>query len=250
MQVFLTLVRRELGSFLLSWTGYSIIAAVVFLLGFGFVTVLDLLNAEPTPIPVTQLFCESYFFLFILLLTSPIITMRSLAQEKASGTYETLMTTPVGDAQVVLAKFVGAMLFYLILWLPLTGCMFVVRHYSNDPTVFDPATIATTYLGILLWGSVYTAMGIFASATTRSVIVAAIVSVAMGLTLFMASFLSGALSAQTGLKAQLASHIALQEHMRDLAQGVIDVRPLVLSLSLTFFFLFLSWKAVESRRWK
>jgi len=250
MQVFLTLVRRELGSFFLSWMGYSIIAAVVFLLGFGFAIVLDILNAKPTPVPVTQLFCETDFFSIILLLTTPIITMRSLAQEKASGTYETLMTTPVGDAQVVLAKFSGAMLFYLILWLPLVGCMYVVRHYSNDPTVFDPATVGTTYVGILLLGSVYTAMGIFASATTRSVIIAAIVSVAMGLTLFMASFLSSALSAQTGLKAQLASHIALHEHMRLFAQGVIDVRPVVMCLSLTCFFLFLSWKAVESRRWK
>jgi ABC-2 type transport system permease protein len=250
MQVFLTLTRRELGSFFLSWTGYAIIAAVVFLLGFSFATMLDLLNAEPTPVPVTQLFCESYYFWIILLLASPIITMRSFAQEKASGTYETLMTAPVGDAQVVLAKFAGAMLFYLIVWLPLVGCVLVVRHYSNDPTVFDPAAIATTYLGILLWGSVSAAMGIFASATTRSVIIAAAVSIAMGLTLFITSFQSSALSAQTGVRAQLASHLALMEHMGDFAQGVIDVRPLVLCLSLTCFFLFLSWKAVESRRWK
>jgi gliding motility-associated transport system permease protein len=250
MQVFLTLARRELGSFFLSWTGYSIIAAVVFLLGFSFATVLDLLNAEPTPVPVTQLFCETYYFWMILLLASPIITMRSLAQEKASGTYETLMTAPVGDAQVVLAKFTGAMLFYLILWLPLVGCMFVVRHYSNDPTAFDPATVGATYLGVLLWGSVYTAMGIFASAITRSVMIAAMVSFAMGTTLFMGSFLSSALSAQAGLKAQLVAHIALMEHMRDFAQGVIDLRPIVLYVSLTSFFLFLSWKAVESRRWK
>lgn len=250
MAAFGTLVRRELGSFFVSWTGYVIIAVVVFLIGFGFTSMLKNLNAEATPLPLTQLFYESLYFWLILLVVSPVITMRSFAQEKSSGTYETLMTTPVSEAQVVLAKFAGALLFYLILWLPLLGCLLVVRYYSNDPTAWDPVTVRTTFLGIFLLGTLYMSMGVFASALTRSQIIAAMVSFAMGISLFMLSFLSAALEAHSGWKAQLVGHLALMDHMRDFAAGVVDTRPVVFYLSFSVFFLFLTWRVVESRRWK
>jgi ABC-2 type transport system permease protein len=152
--------------------------------------------------------------------------------------------------QVVLAKFTGALLFYLMLWAPLFACVVVVRYYSNEPTAFDPGTIGTTYLGIFLLGCLYMSLGVFASSVTRSQLVAAMVSFAVGITLFMLSFLSSALASQTGLEAQLVAHLGLMEHMRDFAQGIVDTRPVILYLSATAFFLFLSWKMVESRRWK
>jgi ABC-2 type transport system permease protein len=250
MQAYFTLVRRELGSFFVSWTGYIIIAGVIFLMGFSFSSMLRGLNAQPTPVPVTQLFYETLYFWLILLVVTPLITMRSFALEKSSGTYETLMTTPVSDTQVVFAKFTGAMLFYLMIWLPLLGCVWVVRYYSNDPTAFDPGTLGSTYLGIGLLGGVYISLGIFASAVTRSQIVAAMFSLAVGITLFMLSFLSSSAGSQSGWEAQLVTHLGLMEHMRDFAQGVVDSRPVLLYLTLTVFFLFLSWKTVESRRWK
>lgn len=250
MQAFSALVRRELGLFFKSWTGYIIIAGVMFLLGFSFWSMLEGLNSDPTPVPITQLFYETLYFWLILLVVSPLITMRTFALEKSTGTYETLMTTPVGDAQVVLAKFAGALLFYLILWLPLLACIGIVRYYSHDPTALDPATIGTTYLGIGLIGSVYLSLGIFTSAMTRSQIIAAMFSFAVGITLFMLSFLSSAFATKTGWEAQFISHLALMEHMRDFAQGIVDSRPVILYITLTSFFLFLSWKSVESRRWK
>ena len=250
MRAFWTLVRRELGSFFVSWTGYIIIAGVMFLLGLSFTSMLKALNAQATPVPVTQLFYDTLYFWLVLLVVSPLITMRSFALEKSSGTYETLMTTPVGDAQVVMAKFTGALVFHLLLWLPLLGCVLVVRYYSNDPTAFDAGTVGSTYLGIFLLGCVYMSMGIFASAITRSQIIAAMFSFAVGITLFMFSFLSTAFVSQTGWEAQLVSYLGLMEHMRDFAAGVVDSRPVVLYLTLTIFFLFLSWKTVESRRWK
>jgi ABC-2 type transport system permease protein len=250
MLAFFTLVRRELSSLFFSWTGYIIIAGVVFLLGFSFSSMLRGLNTQPTPIPVTQLFYETLYFWLIVLVVSPLITMRSFAFEKSSGTYETLMTTPVGDAQVVLAKYVGAMLFYLILWLPLLACILVVRYYSNDPTALNPGALGSTYFGIFLLGSVFMAIGIFASTVTRSQIIAAMVAFALGLSLFMLSFLSAAVANQTGWEAQAVAHLALMEHMRDFAHGIVDSRPVLLYLTLTVFFLFLSWRTVESRRWK
>ena len=250
MQAYWTLVRRELGSFFVSWTGYIILAGVLFLLGFSFASMLKGLNAQSTPVPVTQLFYETLYFWLVLLVVSPLITMRSFAMEKASGTYETLMTTPVGDAQVVLAKFTGALMFYLVLWVPLLACVLIVRYYSNDPTAFDTGTVLSTYCGILLLGCLYTSLGIFASAVTRSQIIAAMVSFAAGIALFMLSFLSSSAGSQGGWEAQLVAYFGLMEQMRDFAHGVVDSRPVVLSLSLTVLFLFLSWKTVESRRWK
>ena len=250
MQAYWTLVWRELGSFFKSWIGYITVAGATFLIGFSFWSMLESLKSDITPVPITQLFYETLYFWYILLVVSPQITMRSFALEKSSGTYETLMTTPVGDAQVVLAKFTGALLFYLILWLPLLACVGVVRYFSHDPSSFDPATLATTYLGITLIGGVYLSFGIFASAITKSQNIAAMFSFAMGFALLMLSFLSSAFATQTGWAAQLIAHLALIEHMLDFAQGIVDSRPVVLYLTLTTFFLFLSWKSVESRRWK
>ena len=120
MQAYLTLTRRELAGFFVSMTGYVIIAGAVFLMGMSFVDLLVLLQGEPTPVPVTQLFYSTDYFWGILLLAAPVITMRLFALEKYSGTFETLMTTPVSDLQVVLAKFTAAMIFFMLMWLPST----------------------------------------------------------------------------------------------------------------------------------
>src|SRR5690606_8597382 len=114
------------------------------------------------------------YFWVILLLTTPVITMRTFALEKFSGTFETLMTTPVKDSVVVLAKFTGSMLFYLCAWLPLILYMLLVQRYTKGPAaLLDWATVGSTFLGIVLIGAVYVAMGCFASALTRSQLMAA-----------------------------------------------------------------------------
>src|SRR2546426_6580670 len=123
MRPYLTLVRRELGGFFVSLTGYVIIASVLLLLGFSFDDVLSKLQSSPTDAPLTELFYSTIYFWLILLLTAPVITMRSFAFEKWSGTFETLMTTPVSDLQVVLAKFTATLSFYILTWVPLLGCI-------------------------------------------------------------------------------------------------------------------------------
>ena len=150
----------------------------------------------------------------------------------------------------VLSNYALILAFALILWLPLLGCVCIVRYYSNDPTAFDAGTVLSTYCGILLLGCLYTSLGIFASAVTRSQIIAAMFSFAVGIALFMLSFLSSSAASQAGWQAQLVAYFGLMEQMRDFAHGVVDSRPVVLSLTLTVFFLLLSWKTVESRRWK
>jgi ABC-2 type transport system permease protein len=200
-------------------------------------------------VPVTELFYSTYLFWFILLLAVPVITMRLFAHEKFSGTFETLMTTPVSDVQVVAAKFTAALVFYMIMWLPLLACILIVRHYTRDPTAFDVGATGTTFLGVFLLGSVFIALGCFASALTRSQVTAAIISLAFCFGLFLLSYLADQVPA-ADWRSQVISFFALPAQMRDFARGVVDTRPVVLYLSLTFVFLFLTLRVVESRRWK
>lgn len=250
MRVFLILLRRELGSYFGSLTGYSIMAAVLVLLGLSFIEILSKLNVEATEAPVTELFFVTAYFWIILLLSTPMITMRLFALEKFSGTYETLMTTPVLDWEVVLSKFTGALLFYLVTWTPLLGYLLLVRQYSNGPVVLNAWVLACTFLGLLLIGSVYIAVGCFASAVTRSQIVAAMISYALGIGLFLVSLRALTSAPLTGWAGHALKYLSMTEHMADFARGVVDTRAFTLYISLTVLFLFLTAKVVESRRWR
>lgn len=249
MQAYVTLVRRELGGYFVSFTGYLLIGAVLLLLGLSLSDVLDKLNQKPTDAPIAQMFYSTYYFWLILLLTAPVITMRTFALEKFSGTFETLMTAPVSDLEVVLAKFTGAFLFYLITWLPLAGCLLVARHYTNDAAALDFGATGAAFLGVALIGALYMAMGCFASALTRSQMVAAMLGYGLGLALFLVS-LRSLITLPPGLAASVFAHISMVDHMETFARGIVDARHVVFYLSLTGFFLFLTLKVVESRRWK
>jgi len=249
MQVYLTLTRRELGSFFFSLTGYVIIAAAAFLLGLSFISLLVNLGSDPTPVPMTELFYNTLYFWVILLLTMPVITMRLFALEKFSGTFETLMTAPVSDFQVVAAKFTAALIFYMTMWLPLLGCILILRHFTNDPAPLDIGVIGTTFLGIFLLGCLFLSLGCFASALTRSQVIAAIISLFFSIGLFMLSFLADRVP-DNGWKSRVLTFFDLPDQMHDFVRGVVDTRPIVFCLTVTFFFLFLTLRVIESRRWK
>jgi ABC-2 type transport system permease protein len=250
MRIFLTLLRRELAAFFLSITGYVIIASVTLLNSLSFVVLMTNLGNDPSPMPVTEMFYRTYFFWLVVLLAAPIITMRLFALEKATGTFETLMTTPVGDLQVVAAKFSAAVIFYIVTWLPMIACLFVVRHFTNQPGALDAGTVGGMYLGIFLVGCLFLSLGCFASAISRSQMGAAMISFVLGVTLFSLGFLAESLPATAQWQSQALSYFGLFEQMHDFARGVVDTRTVVFYVGATFFFLFLTLRAVESRRWK
>jgi ABC-2 type transport system permease protein len=250
MQAYVTLVRRELGGFFVSLTGYAVIAAILLLMGICLVDMLFKLQGQPTDTPLTEMFYNTYYFWWILVFTAPITTMRSFAIEKSSGTFETLMTAPVSDLQVVLAKFTGTLLFYLLTWIPLFGCVAFVRFYTNESTVFDWQAAASTLLGIGLIGCLYVSLGCFASSLTRSQIIAAMNGFVLGLGLFLLSLRQLVPAPPGDWAAKALSYISMTEHMQDFARGVVDTRHVVFFLSFTVFFLYLTLKVVESRRWK
>jgi ABC-2 type transport system permease protein len=196
MQAYLTMTRRELAGFFVSFMGYVVIAVAVFLMGLSFVSLLAKLAGDPTTMPITEVFYNTAYFWFILLFSAPIITMRLFSLEKFSGTFETLMTAPVSDLQVVLAKFTAALICYLVMWLPLLGCTLILRYFTSDPSLLDAGAMGGTFFGIFLLGTVYMALGCFASALTHSQIIAAMTSFAMGLSLFILSFLADQLPLQ------------------------------------------------------
>jgi ABC-2 type transport system permease protein len=249
MQAYVTLTRRELGSFFYSWIGYVVIAGSMFLMGLSFVALLDKLQGEPTPMPLTEIFMDGCFW-FIVLFSAPVITMRLFALEKSSGTFETLMTTPVSDWQVVLAKFTAAIIFYMLMWFPLLGCVLVLRYFARGSNVLDPGTLGGTFLGIFLTGCLYMAAGCLASALTRSQIVAAMISFAYVLALFLAGYMAGPMDLQRTWAGQALSCISVTGQMKDYARGVVDSRSIVFCLTSSIFFLFIACRVLESRRWK
>ncbi len=250
MQAYWTLTRRELASFFVSLNGYVVMAASVFLIGWSFVGMLSNSHAEPLPVPLTQLFFSTVFFWLILVLASPIITMRLFALEKSSGTFETLMTTPVSDLQVVLAKFTAAMIFYLAMWLPLVAHILILRHYLRDPDALDWGLLGGTFFGLLLLGGLFLSFGCLASALTQNQVIAAIIAFTFGLGLVFLNLLPDYVSISQGWMGKVLLCFTLGDHMNDFARGLINTRYVLFYVTLTIFFLFLTLRVVESRRWK
>src|SRR6266567_3575410 len=204
MQAYWTLTRRELGAYFLSLTGYLIIAAASLLLGGSLMFYLFTLQQVPRTIPISESLYDVLFCGIILL--TPVITMRLFALERFSGTFETLMTAPVSDLQVVLAKFSAAFLFYMIMWLPLLACLFIVRYYTNGSAPFDAGAVSSFFLGILLLGGLFISAGCCASAITRSQVTAAMISLLFGGSLFLLGVFAGQLSEQSSWQAQALAH--------------------------------------------
>jgi len=250
VKIFWTLLRRELSAFFLSLTGYVIIAAVTLLVGLSFVVLIAGLGNDPFTAQVTEMFYATFYFWLILLLVTPVITMRLFALEKASGTFETLMTTPVGDLQVVAAKFAAAITFYMVTWLPMLACLFIVRHFTNQPGALDAGTVGGMYLGIFLTGCLFLSLGCFASAISQSQMAAVMISFVLGVSLFSLGFLAKSIPVTAHWQAQALSYFNLFDQMNDLARGVLDTRTVIFYVSASFFFLFLTLRVVESRRWK
>jgi len=250
MKIFCTLMRRELAAFFLSITGYVVIAAVTFLIGSSFVMLIRNLGSNPFSMPVTELFFNSMLFWVVVILVTPVITMRLFALEKASGTYETLMTTPVRDLQVVAAKFTAALIFYMVMWLPTLACLFIVAHFTNQTNALDAGMVGGMYLGIFLSGCLFLAIGCFTSSLTRSQVVAAMISLAAGVFLLIVAYLAQVIPATEQWPAQLLLYFNLFKQMDDFTRGVVDTRTVIFYVSLTLFFLFLTLRVVESRRWK
>ncbi len=250
MTKFFTLLGREVKSFFYSPIAYVVICFFLFLMGFTFYFAVSALNRGPTGVTVLQAFFTMVLFWFAYPLVFPLITMRAFSEEFKLGTIESLMTAPVKDWQVVVTKWLGCLIFYMILWTP-TLLYFVVFDWaSKEHAAHSPGAYAGSYLLLLLMGMFYCSVGCFASVLTKNQIVAAIISLVMILALFFAGLLQYIFMDTTGAMQDVFGYFSAVEHMETFSKGIIDSRPIVWYLSMTTFMLVLTYHVFQTRKWK
>lgn len=213
---------RELLSLFVTPLAYVVGTLFLLLQGWNFALLLRVLN-DPlaAPGPVMQFFFGGSFFIFWLpvLFVCSTISMRLLAEEKKQGTLEALLTAPLSPAQVVLGKFAGALAFYVALWLPTAIFYVLLRGAAVQP---DPGPVVAGYLGTVLVGASFLALGLLASALTRSQLSAAIGSFVTCTIVLLAGLLVEEVESEP-LAAALAA-TSLLAMMQELAQGIVDGR--------------------------
>src|ERR1051325_3397195 len=143
MRKFWALLVREVRSYFHSPIAYIVLVFFLLVSGVDFYFQVSFMNQRPASYTVAEAFFNSVFFWFAFVLIFPLITMRLFSEEFKLGTIEPLMTAPVRDLQVVLAKFFGAFVFYVALWIP-TLLYFAIFHVLTHQS---PATSAGSYLG-------------------------------------------------------------------------------------------------------
>lgn len=241
------IMGRELRAYFFSPLGWVVLTGFLFIQGIGFLTILSYLNDPRAPAGTTPLdffFGETLFFWIALLFVGPVITMRLLSEERRSGTIEVLMTSPVTETQVVLGKYLGALVFYAFLWLPTVVYVLLIDSYVD----VDWGPIGASYLGIFGIGALFLAAGLLASSVTRNQIVAAVLAFALLFVLFIPAFLD--MLVNQPLLKEVVSYANLYQHMDDFSRGVVDTRPLVFYLTATVLFLFLTTRALVARKWR
>jgi ABC-2 type transport system permease protein len=154
------------------------------------------------------------------------------------------MTAPITEAQVIAAKFLAAVTYFLFLWLPTVAYSVVIAYYE----AVDWGPVAAGYLGILLIGSLFLSVGIFASATTKSQLVAFMMTFAVVLGLILLALFEEMLTNET--VKQALSYVNLWNHLDEFSRGIVDSRRLVYYLSGSFFFLFLASRALADKKWR
>src|SRR6266403_5354148 len=173
MRKFLTLLSREVTSYFYSPIAYIVLLFFLFVSGADFYFQLSFMNQRPVPYSVQEAFFNSVFFWFAFVLIFPLITMRLFAEEFKLGTIEPLMTAPVRDWQVLLAKFFGALFFYIILWIPTLLYFAIFEKMTGQAAAHSAGAYSGSYLMLLLLGMFYNSIGCFASVLTRNQIIAA-----------------------------------------------------------------------------
>ncbi|HYO96698.1 MAG TPA: ABC transporter permease subunit [Polyangiaceae bacterium] len=248
MSGYFAVFRREMLSL---WvTPLAWVLLVVFLLLEGTIfysivvhfTTLPELSVDTGPV---QAFFgqESILLLLTLILLCPALSMRCFAEERRSGTIESLLTAPVSAHAVVLAKYSAVLATYMIMWAPTLLYVIILRKTGS----VDFQVVATSYAGLLGVGASYLAIGTLMSAMTRSQLVALLLTVFVVFGLFLMGI--GEYVFEEGLFRDLCAHVSMASQMEDFSKGVVDLRRIVFDFSVVALCLFLTVRVVDSWRW-
>jgi ABC-2 type transport system permease protein len=252
------IVERELRAYFNSPIAYVVLTFFVLLSGIFFRTILaqvmemglrSQMQAQqlgPQPMDMPGMISRGFFSIIsvILLFMVPMLTMGLFSEEKKRGTIELLLTAPLTDVQVVLGKFFAAGAFYLILlvstWIP----MAVLYLYGTPAS----GPILSAYLGLLLYGLAILAIGLFISTLTENQIIAGIVTFGTLMVLWMVDVV--AQNAESPTTRGVLSYFSILGHLEDFSKGVLSSSNVIFYVSLTLMALFLTYRSIDSLRWR
>ncbi|KEO75085.1 gliding motility-associated ABC transporter permease subunit GldF [Anditalea andensis] len=229
----LSLLSKEINGFFNQITGYLILG--VFLIAIGLIVWVfpDTSVLEYGFADLEALFVYTpYVFVFMV----PAITMKMIAEERRSGTWELLMTAPLNSFQIVLAKYLAAVVLVVITLLPTLVYHFSIVQLGDPVGNIDSAGFFGSFLGLMLIGAVFTAIGLFSSALTDNQIVAFVLGVFISFLFYFGLTALTDLQASGGISLFL-ENISLSYHYRSMSRGVIDSLNLLYFLTLITIFL-------------
>jgi ABC-2 type transport system permease protein len=179
----------------------------------------------------------------ILLLLMPLITMRLFAEERRSGTIELLLTYPVRDGAVLLAKYLSALALYALMLALTLLYPGIVAYFTR----LEWGPLLSGYVGLLLMGATFLAVGLFASSLTENQIVSSITTFGILLFLWVVGWSAEYVGGAWG---RVLSHLSLLDHFDTFARGVLDTKDVIYYVNVTVLALFLTLRSLEARRWK
>jgi ABC-2 type transport system permease protein len=240
------IMKRELGSFFVSPLAYVVLTCWLVWNGvvFWVLTEFYARNAVTSgaATPLSAFFGGSVLFFIPLLVFVPVLTMRLVAAEKQSGTIEILMTAPVSESSVVLGKYLAAVVMWCVLWAPTIVYAWIMSRHGT----VDWGATAASYVGILLLGSYFMAVGLLMSVLAPNQIIAAVLSfVALGV---LFAFGIGEFVFDGTLR-EICTYLSMWGHMQTFSRGVVDTRYFVFDLSVVVLAVGLSIGALKARRY-
>jgi ABC-2 type transport system permease protein len=239
------LIGREMRALFVSPALWVVLVIALIYNGVVFIDLLNILAQPMAPegSPMEFFLGGTMLYWLLVVPVTAIIPMGTLAAEARNGTLETLLTAPVTELEVILAKFLASWAFYGILWAPTILYFFFIGHYSD----IDALPIVSGYLGVLLIGGAFLSMGVLASSLTSNQIIAAVITFFATGGLFLVGL--GEYLWPTG-NTTFLHFMNLWSHMEDWTKGLVDTRHMVYCVSIMIFALFCSVRALESRRWR
>lgn len=238
MNPILAIIERELKGYFVSPIAYVALAMWLCLSGYFFSAILFLTKDAS----LTYQFSN---WAVILMITSPFIAMRLLAEEHRQGTLELLLTSPVTDTGVVLGKFLAAVILQAVM-IVLTFYAPALLFFYGSPELYP---ILTGYLGLFFVGAGFLAIGLMASSWTKNQIVAGFVAFAISLLLWILGA-SASMAGSDSMSAGLINYVAFEPHVSNLARGVIDTSDLLYFVSFIVIPVFIAVRSLETRRWR
>ncbi len=240
-----TITTKEFRTYFVSPVAYAVLCFLLLITGLIF-TLMSTRGGGPVDASLQNL---TGTVIFLLILAVPIVTMRLFAEEKATGTLEILMSSPVREYEVVVGKYLGALGFYAVLLagmleFPLLIIVLTRTTMSDWPEIY-PMVVA--YIGWILCGAAFMAIGLLASTMTRSQLVSGVAALAMLLLFWLIAFLG---SPSVGTASQVLQQLSFYEHMGEFERGVLPLKSAVYFVSIIIFFLFASVRSIESTRWR